>query len=364
MVRASSGHRRAKVVRGAQRAAREESSRHRRASACESADVCSGGRGDRAHVRWLVQRSVVPVHGEVWHAVRTQHAARRHVPGHRQPDEPEPAHGESGALHADEVRRRAIPERARCRVDSVSGPRLVRSQEGIVGQHPQHSRCGRRHLARASDARADHARRSSARGLDETAGVHQRELTLVGWIPGVRLDGGGAGCHPHGTGRQDQGRPRWPAADRSRHGSRAHRHDRQRLGGIEPDARSLRARAQRGLRSIQAAQPGMDRRAPLPAGASRRLRAHRQDSHRRVVNLDYPEPPGVHRGARQLGRPPRRCAEHLSRSQRQRSARRRSRIADRSSHRAVLADRGVRVRLSHAPADAGRLHAALGGDQR
>ena len=54
-----------------------------------------------------------------------------------------------------------VPERARRCVDSVPGARLVRSQEGIVGQHPQHPRRRRRHLARASDARADHAGRST-----------------------------------------------------------------------------------------------------------------------------------------------------------------------------------------------------------
>ena len=46
---------------------------------------------------------------------------------------------------------------------------------------------------------------------------------------------------------------------------------------------------------------------------------------------------------------------------RQRAARRHRRLEGRSPHRAVLADRGVRRGLSHAPADAGRLRVPLAG---
>ena len=74
-----------------------------------------------------------------------------------------------------------------------------------------------------------------------------------------------------------------------------------------------------------------------------------------------PEPPASRPGcATNWGGLLGEAAEHLSLSQRQRAARGHSRIADRSPRRAVFADRGVRLRLSHASADARRLRVAFG----
>ena len=173
----------------------------------------------------------------------------------------------------------------------------------------------RQHDGRAGDA-ADRHRRQGARCRTTAASFHRR----------------------------DHAAPRSPACTR------------QPVGGAEPAAQPVRARAQRHLRHVQAGVRRLERRAAVPAGAPRQRGADGEDPHRRV---DAGDPaasaarcwrctptgtallPGLQKVFRDLAR--------------QRSAQRHSRVADRPSHGAVLAHRGVRVGLPDALADAGRL---------
>ena len=99
-----------------------------------------------------------------------------------------------------------------------------------------------------------------------------------------------AGVAPRRTRRQGAGQPERPARRRSGHRPGDHRLHRERLGGPEPAARAVRARAQRDLRRAEEAQPALGRRAAVPAGASRQRGAAREDPHRGVVDGDPPEP--------------------------------------------------------------------------
>ena len=78
-----------------------------------------------------------------------------------------------------------------------------------------------------------------------------------------------------------------------------------------------------------------------------------------------PHPIIKHGDERQLVGPGRRGSPgRAGVPRRQGAARRHRRLERRSPHRAVLAHRGVRVRLPHAPADAGRVRVPLAGHRR
>ena len=97
------------------------------------------------------------------------------------------------------------------------------------------------------------------------------------------VDTGVAPCRPR---RQGAGQPERAAGRGSGHRQADHRFHRERVGGTQPAARAVCARAQRHLRQAQEAQSALGRRAAVPAGASRQRRAAREDSHRRVVDGD------------------------------------------------------------------------------
>ena len=85
-------------------------------------------------------------------------------------------------------------------------------------------------------------------GSTTAAGVHQREHALVGRLARLRqqpVSPGVAACGPR---RQGAGQPERPARRRSGDRPRDHRVHRERLGGPQPAARAVRARAQRHLR--------------------------------------------------------------------------------------------------------------------
>ena len=115
-----------------------------------------------------------------------------------------------------------------------------------------------RHLARAADARAEDAG-GSAKGFrfNEAASLYQREHPLVGRLAGVWQHARQPGVAPRRTGRQGAGQPERAARGGSGHRPRDHRLHRERLGRSESAARAVCPRAQRGLRSAQAAQPEM-----------------------------------------------------------------------------------------------------------
>ena len=183
------------------------------------------------------------------------------------------------------------------------------------------------------------------------------------WWDGSNVYGsteGRAEDSAHRHRRQDQGAGRRAPVPRRDHRHRAHRQPRQPVGGAEPPPQPVRPRAQRHLRHVQAGARRLDRRAAVPAGAPRQRGADGEDSHPRV---DAGDPAASAAGAgaqRQLGRRAAGPPEGVSRPGRQRSAQRHPGVADRPSHRALLAHRGVRVGLPDALADAGRLRDPLG----
>ena len=147
------------------------------------------------------------------------------------------------------------PQRDRRGVDPVHGARLVRAQEGHLDAHARHPGGRWRRLARAADARAEDTG-GSAKGcrVDEAASLHQREHPLVGRLAGVWQHPRQPDVSPRRTGRQSARQPQRAARRGSGHRPRDHRLHRERLGRSESASRAVRARAQRHLRSAQAAQ--------------------------------------------------------------------------------------------------------------
>ena len=201
-------------------------------------------------------------------------------------------------------------------------------------------------------------------GLDAPSGLHQREHALVGRLAGLRQLAVRAGVAARRARGQGARQPERPARCRSGHRPRDHRLHRERLGGPEPAARAVRARAQRDLRRAEEAQPAVGRRAAVPAGASRQLGAAGEDPHGRMVDRRSCRTRSSAPACAPTGTACSGSCRTSSPGSGQRRPARHSRFADRSSRRAVLAHRGVRVRLPHAHADAGRLHVLLGGQRR
>ena len=154
------------------------------------------------------------------------------------------------------------------------------------------------------DARARDAGRSAEGAeLDASAGLHQRELALVGRLAGLRLapPPQQAALRTGRDGKVLVGAER-PARLRCRHRPRDHRLHRELVGRPEPAARPVRARAQRDLRHAAHAQPELGRRAAVPAGAAGQRRADGEDSHRRVDTGDPAEPDHQAGAAHELAR--------------------------------------------------------------
>ena len=144
------------------------------------------------------------------------------------------------------------------------------------------------------------------------------------------------------------------------------RRRRQLLGRAGAAAHALHARAQRDLRPAAARVPG--------AGPTRSC-----SSKARLINaalmakihtvewtpaiIAHPTTQFAH--ARELVGPRSASGSATVRpAHGERGGQRHPRLADRPPRRAVLADRGVRRRLPHAPADPGRLHLPLARDRR
>ena len=185
-------------------------------------------------------------------------------------------------------------------VDPVHGARLVRAQEGHAGRTPTTSRwtmatagtsgrCAcrrRRRIRRRSPTRSGRRPTSTRTRTGGTA----RTSTAAAPSAQASLRAGREGkvlVSPSGRLGVD------PVT-----GPRDHRLHRERLGGPEPAARAVRARAQRDLRRAEEAQSALGRRAAVPAGAARQRGAAREDSHRRVVDGDPAEPRSLATGLR------------------------------------------------------------------
>ena len=197
-------------------------------------------------------------------------------------------------------------------------------------------------------------------GSTQAARVHQREHALVGRLTRLRQQSGRTGVAPRRPRGQGAGQPERTAGRRSRHRQGDHRLHRERVGGAQPAPRAVRAGAQRDLRHAEEAQSALGRRAVVSAGPPRELGAAREDPYRRVVDRDSAERGPHHRAQDQLVRTVQQAAERVPEARRQRHLLRDSRIANRASRRAVHPDRGIRLGLSHAHADARSLHDSVG----
>ena len=192
-------------------------------------------------------------------------------------------------------------------------------KKGSLDAHPRHPAGRRRQLARTADARAEDAGRSTeGRRFDTAAGLHQREHALVGRLARLWQQPVSAGVAPRRARGQGAGQPERTARRGSGHRPGDHRLHRERLGGTEPAARAVRARAQRHLRRAEEAQSALGRRAAVPAGASRQRGAAREDPHGRVVDRHPAEGRHRHRPAHELVRTFQQAAERLPEARRQR----------------------------------------------
>ena len=276
---------------------------------------------------------------------------------------PSPQSGQPRAHDPRPVSAGVVPQPARRVVDPVPGPRLVRAQalEDAARRYPAGAR---RQLGRADDARAEHRARFGAARIEAAAGLRQPEQPLVGLLAAVRLR-----CRDREASADDDRRQAEDRADRPPAGRSGQRHQHQRLHrqlvdrpGHAPHA--LHVGAQLHLRSAGPPQSDLDRRADLRQGAADHHRARREDPHRRVDMRDHAASDHQDRHEHELVRPARgRPAGCHRLHRRQRDPRRHHRIEGRPSRRAILADRGVRRRLPHAPADAGRDRLQVAGDR-
>ena len=186
-------------------------------------------------------------------------------------------------------------------------------------------------------------------------------LALVGRLADLRQRPRAGRRAPRRRRRQASARPGRAAATRPRRQGRPDRRRRQLLARPRAPAHALHPRAQRGRRPAGAGAPSVDGRRAVREGAPRHRGADGEDPHGRVDARDHRPSDDPVRDAGQLVRHPRQAARQ---AQLERGARRHPGLADRPSRRPVLAHRGVRRRLSHAPAAAGRLHVPLDRDGR
>ena len=165
---------------------------------------------------------------------------------------------------------------------------------------------------------------------------------------------------PHRRGRQAEARR--PRADPGGRGGarQPHRCGGQLLGRARAAALAVHARAQRRLRPPARHASGAVRRAAVRQGAARRRSVDGEDPHRRLDAGDHRAPDHGEGAAHELVGARGRDAGQEDRPHHvERGDPRHPRLADRAARRPVPADRGVRRRLPHAPADPGRLQLPL-----
>ena len=216
------------------------------------------------------------------------------------------------------------------------------------------------------DARAEDAGRSAeGAGFEAAAGLHQREHALVGRLAGLWQHARRPDVAARRPRRQGARQPARTAGRRSGHRPRDHRLHRERLGRAEPAAfacsRSSTTRSAIGCgrHNLHWDDERLFQQARL-VNAALLAKIHTVEWSTAILPAKITIT-ALRTNWYGLAR---QAAERLHRDQRQRPARRHSRVADRSPRHAVLADRGVRLRLPHAHADAGRLHHQVGEDRR
>ena len=254
------------------------------------------------------------------------------------------------------------PQPARGVVDPVHGARLVRARALGDGRRRDPDAAGRRLR------RAEHPRAAVAFPTRRRAGS-KRPPAYVNlnshWWDASQIYGSDAATvaqaadedrrqAAHGTDRA--------AAGRSGDRRPLHRVHRQLVDRAGDAPQPVHAGAQLSLRSARSPAPRLERRSALPDRQADQLGADGQDPHRRMDARDRAASRDSAGVERQLVGPGGRGSAggaHVPR--RQGTARRHRRLERRPPHRAVLADRGVRLGLPHAPAHPGRLRVPLAG---
>ncbi len=304
----------------------------------------------------------LPDDGQQRRAVRPQRAVVRDVSRRRQPDEPEPADDQPGAVHPRQVSAGHDPQRDGGGLDPVPDPRLVPAPAGHDGQRPRDSAEGRRPVAGAARCALPKTPVDPQKRPDP-----KRPPAYVNdnshWWDGSQIYGS---------------TPAVQATLRTGEKGKVKVGDDCRLGldpvtGLEVTGMTENAWVAlsllHGLFALEhnavcdrLAQefPTLGRSAALHEGPPDRQRADGEDPHRGV---DAGDPAASAHGpgaAHQLVRAGARTPEGVSRPAGQRVPERHPRFADRPPHRAVFADRRVRGRLPHARAAAGRFHPVVG----
>ena len=260
-------------------------------------------------------------------------------------------------------------ERPRRRLAPVRGARLVQprqerarravgaSRSPTTTRGPS-SRCGSRARARPDPF------------PDDDAGRRPASPPTAHWWDGSQIYGSEpafATRAPRGRGRQAAARPGRPAPARPR---REHVDltgvAGELLGRARAPAHALHARAQRDLRPAarRASRPGRT------TSSSTRARLVNAALMAKIHTVEWTPAiiahPTTQLGdARELVGPPRRALQRrVGRLGSSEVLERHPRLADEPPRRPVLADRGVRRRLPHAPAPARRLHVPLARDGR
>ena len=252
----------------------------------------------------------------------------------------------------DEFKPATILNLLAARLDPVHGPRLVRAQT-IHHRRVRGADGGRRPVGRAVHQGTEVSPRAGAGRVDAAARLCEPEQPLVGFVAGVWIRSRHGREAPHPDERQAPDRAHRPAAGGPRDRRALQRLHRQLVDRPGDAPHAVHAGAQLHLRSARASPAALERRADLSEGQADQLGADGQDPHRRVDAGDRAAPADQAGDERQLVGSGRRGPPGRPRlPQRQGAARRHRRILRRSPYGAVLADRGVRLRLPDASADA------------
>ena len=316
-----------------------------------------------AHGRRHQQRPAVPEDGRGRLPVRAQRAARARLPRYRQPARPQPARRQPRADDARRVQAGDHPQPAGGGVDSVHGPRLVRAQ-ALEDRRRSTSRrrpatTGARRSIRVPRVGA----RAGARRLDAPARLRQPQQPLVGRVADLRLRSrhGAEAAHATSAASCASSRPgccrsiRRPActsaASPTTGGSAWRCSTRSSRWSTTTSAICWRT----SIRDWTDEQ--LYRKAKL-INSALMAKIHTVEWTPAIV----PHPIIKTGDERRTGRawPARICRTSLTFLDDKELLGGIVGSHGRPSHRAVLADRGVRRRLPHAPADARRLRVPLG----
>ena len=339
----------------------EEPLRHRPRAARQARRLGPPALPDRAHARRHVQRPRRPADGQPRQPLRPQRPARVHRPRARRPAaRAEPAARQPRAADARRVPAGDDAQPARRRVDPVRGARLVQPRQERAREPVGGPARRRRPVARAPDADPAHAPRPERRP-GRAADVRHRRHPLVGRLadlrprPGVRR----RAAHAASTASCSSTSTACSPQELEAHVD---------LTGVAGNfwvglalLHSLFMREHNAICDhLHATHPELsddelfDKARLVIAALMAKI--HTVEWTPAIIA----HPTTVHGAARELVGPRRRAARQAVRPPHvERGDPRHPRLADEPPRRAVLAHRGVRRRLPHAPADPRRVQLPL-----